>query len=860
MPLATGDPESIGGYALVDRLGAGGMGVVYLGRSASGRQVALKLVHEQYAQDEEFRTRFQQEVAAARRVSGAFTAPVVDADPEADRPWMATLYVPGRTLSEVVRRDGPLDGRKLRTLGLGLVEALRDIHRAGVVHRDLKPANILMAEDGPRVIDFGISRAADSQTLTVTIGRVLGTPPFMSPEQLRSPRGVTAASDVFSLGSLLVYAARGSSPFESDSPYLSGYQVMYEHPTLDGVPEPLLGIAERCLAKEPDARPGLDELHRMLRTLPDFPAAEPVSGEGAEGPSAGAGRAERHDAGEASAEGPSAEGPSGKGRPDSGAAAGPEAIGDTGTAGGTRTVGGPGTAGGTGTAGGAGTATGSAIAGGTEAIGGTGTTNGAGTANGTGTAPGTGTIGRTGAASDAGTAAAEERPPASPAPDVPEVPDDGDNPDDADDSKRTRPGRGARRRLVVSTAGVALAVAGVTVAAAVFAPDTTVSSGTTSTTASSQRPASLPAGWRPWRTNLRVEAEGPPLDYQEAGCASDGGRNLYCGGTGFTVAKVDAATGRVLWRWGSRPQSARPIGVRDGTVYTYRESEAGLRWVVALDAATKRQRWERRISGTASVRLFRGGVLTMSPEDGALVAYGPSGTRLWQSPQAYGKFCEPTALADVPYALCSPVTSDDLAAEGPYDLLRLNPSDGTQRELTTLPRKTLTLGAIRGKPLFAVAKTAKEVYDSGYERPYNALVRVDPRTGRTTRIPLRRSVLGTPTLLGGVVYFVRTNGTVTAVSADSGRELWQRATDTESLSAPVLSKRYGQLYFTNRFGRLLALKVNDGAEAWRTAALDDPGTSAPDTEPKVMLVKDAIVGTAGDTAFSVRPDRPSDRP
>ncbi|MBP8539802.1 serine/threonine-protein kinase, partial [Streptomyces sp. MK37H] len=275
MPLATGDPESIGGYALLDRLGAGGMGVVYLGRAASGRQVAIKLVHEQYAQDEEFRTRFRQEVAAARRVSGAFTAPVVDADPEADRPWMATLYVPGQTLSEVVRRNGPLSGRELRTLGLGLVEALRDIHRAGVVHRDLKPANILMAEDGPRVIDFGISRAVDSQTLTVTIGRVLGTPPFMSPEQLRSPRDVTGASDVFSLGSLLVYAARGSSPFESDSPYLSGYQVMYEHPTLEGVPEPLRPVAERCLAKEPEARPELDELHRMLRELSDFPAASP---------------------------------------------------------------------------------------------------------------------------------------------------------------------------------------------------------------------------------------------------------------------------------------------------------------------------------------------------------------------------------------------------------------------------------------------------------------------------------------------------------------------------------------------------------------------------------------------------------
>src|SRR5881397_1771195 len=138
-PLSTGDPESIGGYTLLGRLGAGGMGVVYLGVSASGRQVAVKLVHGPYAQDEEFRTRFRQEVAAARRVSGAFTAPVVDADPDAEQPWMATLYVPGRTLSDTVAKGGPLPGRELRVLALGLVEALRDIHRVGMVHRDLKP-------------------------------------------------------------------------------------------------------------------------------------------------------------------------------------------------------------------------------------------------------------------------------------------------------------------------------------------------------------------------------------------------------------------------------------------------------------------------------------------------------------------------------------------------------------------------------------------------------------------------------------------------------------------------------------------------------------------------------------------------
>ncbi|MGW1751377.1 serine/threonine-protein kinase [Streptomyces sp. NPDC002092] len=276
MSLSLGDPESIGGYALVDRLGSGGMGIVYLGRSDSGRQVAVKVVHAPYAQDEEFRTRFRQEVAAARRVSGAFTAPVVDADPDAEQPWMATLFVPGRTLSDTVAKDGPLRGRELRVLALGLVEALRDIHRVGMVHRDLKPSNVLMAEDGPRVIDFGISYAVDNEALTMT-GRLIGTPPFMSPEQFAAPREVTGASDVFSLGSVLVYAATGNRPFDGDSPYLTGYQVMYEAPDLDGIAEPLRSIAERCLDKNPAARPGLDELHRMLRELPDSDVPPVVS-------------------------------------------------------------------------------------------------------------------------------------------------------------------------------------------------------------------------------------------------------------------------------------------------------------------------------------------------------------------------------------------------------------------------------------------------------------------------------------------------------------------------------------------------------------------------------------------------------
>ncbi|MFF3512478.1 serine/threonine-protein kinase [Streptomyces sp. NPDC002573] len=279
-PLSTGDPESIGGYSLLGRLGAGGMGVVYLGVSASGRKVAVKLARGPYAQEEEFRTRFRQEIAAACRVSGAFTAPVVDADPDADQPWMATLYVPGLNLAETVQKNGPLRRRELRALGLGLTEALRDIHRAGLVHRDLKPSNVLMTEDGPRVIDFGKSRASDNQSLTTT--GMIGTPPFMSPEQLASPREVTPASDVFSLGSLLVFAAVGTGPFDADSPYITGYQVVHGAPDLGGVPEALLGIVERCLDKDPAARPELADIHRMLQALPESDAsASPETGRSA---------------------------------------------------------------------------------------------------------------------------------------------------------------------------------------------------------------------------------------------------------------------------------------------------------------------------------------------------------------------------------------------------------------------------------------------------------------------------------------------------------------------------------------------------------------------------------------------------
>ncbi|MEU1848871.1 serine/threonine-protein kinase [Streptomyces sp. NPDC019990] len=270
MPLQKDDPKSIGGYRLAGRLGSGGMGVVYRGRARSGREVAVKVVHAQYAEDAVFRARFRQEIEAVRKVSGAFTAPVVDADPEALRPWMATQYVPGPSLAALIRDQGPLHGTALRRLALGLVEALREIHRAGVVHRDLKPANVLMADDGPRVIDFGISRAAENHHTLTETGQMIGTPPFMSPEQLTDARSVGPASDVFSVGALLVYTSTGRGPFDADSPYLTAYRVVHDAPVLDGVPEPLHALLERCLAKDPTDRPGLDELARELVTaLPE---------------------------------------------------------------------------------------------------------------------------------------------------------------------------------------------------------------------------------------------------------------------------------------------------------------------------------------------------------------------------------------------------------------------------------------------------------------------------------------------------------------------------------------------------------------------------------------------------------------
>jgi len=253
-PLRRWDPEQVGGYVLIGRLGSGAMGQVYLGRSAAGRLVAVKTIKPELAEEPDFRNRFGQEVAAARRVSGAFTAAVVAADSEADVPWLATVYVPAPSLSRMVRTCGPISVPAVRWLAAGCAEALESIHSVGLVHRDLKPANVLVSLDGPRVIDFGVARAAERIQLTVTRGSV-GTPAYMAPEQARDTRQATSASDIFALGATMLFAATGHAPYQGETVIDVLVQLATGPPDLAGLPRELAEIVVACLERNPRNRP-----------------------------------------------------------------------------------------------------------------------------------------------------------------------------------------------------------------------------------------------------------------------------------------------------------------------------------------------------------------------------------------------------------------------------------------------------------------------------------------------------------------------------------------------------------------------------------------------------------------------------
>jgi serine/threonine protein kinase len=253
-PLRRWDPDRIGPYAIIGKLGAGAMGQVFLASSPAGRLVAVKTIRVELAEEAGFRARFAREVAAARRVSGVFTASVIEADADADLPWVATAYVPAPSLTTLVRKTGPLPVPAVRWLAAGCAEALQSIHGAGLLHRDVKPSNVLVAPDGPRVIDFGVARAAERVQLTTTRGAA-GTPAYMAPEQARDATQASPASDVFSLGATLVYAATGHPPYRGETVMDILVRLATEPPDLTGMPEELDALVTACLERVPRDRP-----------------------------------------------------------------------------------------------------------------------------------------------------------------------------------------------------------------------------------------------------------------------------------------------------------------------------------------------------------------------------------------------------------------------------------------------------------------------------------------------------------------------------------------------------------------------------------------------------------------------------
>ncbi|MFD3308838.1 serine/threonine-protein kinase [Streptomyces sp. NPDC058694] len=321
-PLEDGDPRVVGGYRLVARLGSGGMGRVYLSHTPGGRAVAVKVIRPELAENAEFRKRFQAEVAAASRVHGLYTAPVVDSDTEGSIPWCATAYVPGPSLADAIRDHGPLPVDTVLRLIAGVAEALQAVHREGIVHRDLKPSNVLLADDGPRVIDFGVARAADATSVTQS-GMALGTVAYMAPEQALGGEAAPSA-DVFALGQTAVFASTGRGAFGDGDAHAVLYRVVHEQPDLGQVPVEIRELAERCLRKPAAERPSVEEVIRSVQTIQAHRGDEARYTSGAWLPgelAAGiAARAEGAHQAQAQAEGPAEAAPSAHGSGEFGAA------------------------------------------------------------------------------------------------------------------------------------------------------------------------------------------------------------------------------------------------------------------------------------------------------------------------------------------------------------------------------------------------------------------------------------------------------------------------------------------------------------------------------------------------------------
>ncbi|MHC5902419.1 outer membrane protein assembly factor BamB family protein, partial [Streptomyces sp. S6] len=423
--------------------------------------------------------------------------------------------------------------------------------------------------------------------------------------------------------------------------------------------------------------------------------------------------------------------------------------------------------------------------------------------------------------------------------------------------------RRASRRLVLALATGAV---GLSVFMWAANADNSVSSDGEFSESSPQ--AALPDGWLPWRADLTravtAAEETRMFTLDRPGCVADKAA-VYCTGTGFTVARLDAATGRVMWRSGVTPQAARPIGVRDGLVYVYESPNTGKvatgtdtpQWqLIALDAATGERRWSRSAEATEPAVLFDGGgLLALSAGHRELIGIDSrTGKDLWRAStkSTAGSRCTPLVLGGAPYGLCQ---DEDDPAKRRWSLLHVG--EKGSRELTTLPPGAVPLGVLGGQALFAEPKEAGSPTPGGLDEAYTALLRVDPVNGTTLgRTAFDQTVRGTATLVGSTVYFVRPDGTATAVAEADGTTQWQADTQVENLSKPVWSRTYDALLLVNRYGRLVSLDLSSGTVGWTTDKLQDPAGAPENIVPSLVLVGDAIVAVAGDTAFSVSPDSP----
>ncbi|MER0481801.1 PQQ-binding-like beta-propeller repeat protein [Streptomyces sp. Edi2] len=815
-------PEYAGQYRLEARLGSGGMGVVHLARSSSGLLLAVKVIHAEFAQDPEFRGRFRQEVAAARRVSGAFTAPVVDADPDADRPWMATLHIPGPTLSDHVKRKGPLAVDEVRRLAAGLAEALRDIHRAGVVHRDLKPGNVLLAADGPKVIDFGISRPSDSEMRTET-GKLIGTPPFMAPEQFQRPREVGPAADVFALGSVLVHAATGSGPFDSDSPYLVAYQVVHDDADLAGVPAELVPLIERCLAKAPADRPTPGTLMELLRTdaahgaplgTPlgaPMGAALPVSmpPEGlVPGGTAAGGTAAGDAAPGGTAAGDAAPGAMSPDSATGDAAAGDAAAGDaapvripeqrqrkqqrqqrqpdqlppeqlspvwaeaTPPRPETTHVRVP-----------------APVESSVEGTVGS-------SAQGTAESP-----------ADTGPSAAPKGPtdPIGPtdagSPTTNGSPTNTGNPTTTDTPTGPRHPTRPRSRRWPLWAALALVVTG---AGAYTGVRALTPGGSGPDPALQTRPSHTGrADFHPWRTSLVERPEGH--DAEMPFCTSGSGA-VFCGQSGVPAARLDPDTGRPAWqRTDHRAQgknaaefaaSPTPPVLSGGLLYVF---SADGKQLSALDPSADGSgatRWTKDVSGYEGATRIVGNRILLTAADGTVTALDSTTHRQrWHKRFPGHHLPLFSSYGEAHTAYAAEGTPDGTATQ----VTALDPAGGTVRWSRRLPGTLAVAGTGTSGALYLT------VTDPQFTFRTTAVVRYDPATGHTRRLPLASPLDQVAAVVHGEsVYLLAEGGALQAV----GERKWDTETSVSRGSAPVVSG--DRLYFTAADGRLLAVDTRNG--------------------------------------------------